>query len=56
MVTFDSGVNPISRASFVATNNRAAGEQVADALAEQVGHMGKVRVLWLHVAGTTVRH
>ena len=41
MVTFDSGVNSDIPASFVATNNRKAGAQAADALAEQVGQKGK---------------
>ena len=39
-------------ASFVATNNRKAGAQAADALAEQVGQKGKVGII-AHVAGTT---
>lgn len=52
MVTFDSGVNSDIPASFVATNNRKAGAQAADALAEQVGQKGKVGII-AHVAGTT---
>ena len=52
VVTFDSGVNSDIPASFVATNNRKAGAQAADALAEQVGQKGKVGII-AHVAGTT---
>ncbi|MDU2879639.1 MAG: ABC transporter substrate-binding protein, partial [Enterobacter sp.] len=52
VVTFDSGVNSDIPASFVATNNRKAGAQAADALAEQVGQNGKVGII-AHVAGTT---
>lgn len=51
-MTFDSGVNSDMPASFVATNNRKAGAQAADALAEQVGQKGKVGII-AHVAGTT---
>lgn len=52
VVTFDSGVNSDIPASFVATNNRKAGAQAADALAEQVGKKGKVGII-AHVVGTT---
>ncbi|MRS15701.1 substrate-binding domain-containing protein [Enterobacteriaceae bacterium RIT691] len=52
VVTFDSGVESDIPASFVATNNRKAGAQAADALAEQVGGKGKVGII-AHVAGTT---
>lgn len=52
VVTFDSGVNSTIPASFVATNNRKAGAQAADALAEQVGGKGKVGII-AHVAGTS---
>ena len=52
VVTFDSGVDSPIPASFVATNNRKAGAEAADALAEQVGGKGKVGII-AHVAGTT---
>lgn len=52
VVTFDSGVNSDIPVSFVATNNRKAGAQAADALAEQVNKKGKVGVI-AHVAGTS---
>jgi ribose transport system substrate-binding protein len=38
--------------SFVATNNRKAGAEAADALAAEVGSKGKVGII-AHVAGTS---
>lgn len=52
VVTFDSGVNSSIPVSFVATNNRKAGAEAADALAVQVNNKGKVGVI-AHVAGTS---
>lgn len=52
VVTFDSGVNSDIPVSFVATNNRTAGAQAADALAQQVNNKGKVGII-AHVAGTS---
>jgi ribose transport system substrate-binding protein len=52
VVTFDSGVNSSIPVSFVATNNRKAGAEAADALAAQVNNKGKVGVI-AHVAGTS---
>ena len=40
VVTFDSGINSDIPVSFVATNNRKAGAQAADALAAQVINKG----------------
>lgn len=42
VVTFDSGINSDIPVSFVATNNRKAGAQAADALASQVNNKGKL--------------
>lgn len=52
VVTFDSGVNSDIPASFVATNNRKAGAQAADALAALINNKGKVGII-AHVAGTS---
>lgn len=52
VVTFDSGVNSDIPTSFVATNNRKAGAQAADALAALVNNKGKVGII-AHVAGTS---
>ena len=52
VVTFDSGVNSDIPVSFVATNNRKAGAEAADALAAEVGSKGKVGII-AHVAGTS---
>ena len=52
VVTFDSGINSDIPVSFVATNNRKAGAQAADALAAQVNNKGKVGII-AHVAGTS---
>ena len=52
VVTFDSGVNSDIPVSFVATNNRKAGAEAADALAAQVNNKGKVGII-AHVAGTS---
>lgn len=52
VVTFDSGVNSDIPVSFVATNNRKAGAEAADALAAEVGNKGKVGII-AHVAGTS---
>jgi len=52
VVTFDSGVNSTIPVSFVATNNRKAGAEAADALAAQVNQKGKVGII-AHVAGTS---
>jgi len=52
IVTFDSNVASDIPASFVATNNRKAGAQAADALAAELGGKGKVGIM-AHVAGTT---
>lgn len=52
IVTFDSNVNSSIPASFVATNNRAAGAVAADELAKVIGDKGKVGII-AHVAGTS---
>lgn len=51
VVTFDSGVNSDIPASFVATDNKAAGAMAADAMGKFLGGKGKVAVV-AHNAGT----
>lgn len=52
IVTFDSNVNSAIPASFVATNNRAAGAVAATELAKVIGDKGKAGII-AHVAGTS---
>lgn len=51
VVTFDSGVNSDIPASFVGTDNKAAGAMAADAMGDVLGNRGKVAVV-AHNAGT----
>lgn len=52
VVTFDSGVNSEYPASFVATNNKAAGAMAGDAMGKLLGGKGKVAIV-SHNAGTS---
>jgi ribose transport system substrate-binding protein len=45
IVTIDSGVEPNTSLSYLATNNVKGGELLADALADQIGRQGKVALL-----------
>lgn len=52
VVTFDASVNSEYPASFVATNNKAAGSMAGAAMADIIGGKGKVAIV-AHNAGTS---